>query len=311
MTREARLRAALVLNGAIVVVQLAGGLLAHSMAVLADAGHNLADVGGLALALLAVRMARRAPTARRSFGWHRSSILAAQANALGVVVVAAVVAFEAVNRLVGSRPAPVRGGVVLVLGLLALAGNGAAALVARDGSADLNVRAVVLHLLADVIASAAVGAVGLVILVGGGTRWLDPAVSIGIAVLVAVQALGLIRATADVLLEATPAGLEIADVVSAMQSVRGVEAVHDLHVWCLSSEVWALSAHVILDGHPTLEEAQLVGQRVKATVAGRFGIAHATLELECETCAEPGAECDMGGAAASVPAGARGSRSRA
>lgn len=303
MTREARLRAALLLNGAIVVVQVGGGLLAHSIAVLADAGHNLADVAGLGLALLAVRMAQRPPTARRSFGWHRSSILAAQANALGVVVVAAVVAFEAVNRLVASRPVPVRGGVVLALGLLALAGNAAAARVARDGTGDLNVRAVVLHLLADVVASAAVGAVGLAILLTGGTRWLDPAVSIGISLLVVLQAIGLIRATADVLLEGAPAGLEVAEVVGAMESVEGVETVHDLHVWCLSSEVWALSAHVILDGHPTLEEAQVVGQRVKATVARRFGIAHATLEMECETCAEPGAECDMGVSAAAGAAG--------
>ena len=127
-------------------------------------------------------------------------------------------------------------------------------------------------------------ATGAVILLTGGWYWLDPAVSLVISVLIALRAWVLLRETAEVLLEATPSGLDLDGLARTMTDVPGVEAVHDVHVWTLSSDVRALSAHVVLDGHPTLEEAQVVGEHVKATVGPAFHIAHATLELECEAC---------------------------
>ena len=145
----------------------------------------------------------------------------------------------------------------------------------------------------DAAASAGVAAAGAVILLTGGWFWLDPAVSLVISVLIAARAWVLLRETAEVLLEATPSGLDLDALARTMTDVPGVEGVHDVHVWTLSSDVRALSAHVVLDGHPTLEQAQVVGEHVKATVAPAFHIAHATLELECEACGDEETWCSI------------------
>ena len=306
VNREARLRVALVLNVVVVAGQVVAGALAHSLGLLADAGHNATDIAALILALIAVRLTNRPATARRSFGYHRSGILAAQANAALLLGATGVIAFEAVRRLV--HPVEVHGGLVVVVAAAAMVANGVAALVLAGGirgggthghahrheggghshalGGDMNMRAAVLHMASDAAASAGVLIAGAVIFVTGRYDALDPLVSLGIAVAVGWRALQLLRETTDVLLESTPAGLDVDEVVDAMREVTGVEEVHDLHVWSLSSEMHALSAHLVLDGHPTLEEAQVVGDRVKQAV-GRFGIAHATLELECEPCTVP------------------------
>ena len=291
-SRVRRLNVAIGLNVAIVAVQIVFGLVARSVGLLADAAHNVVDVAAILLTMVAVRMTARRPTAERSFGYHRSTVLAALVNAALVLGVTIAIAVEAVHRLI--HPTPVRGGIVLVVALLATIGNLAAALVVSGGGRELGMRSTALHLGADGAASLGVAVSGAVILMTGGWYRLDPAVSLGIAVLIAVQGVRLLRDAADVLLESTPAGLDVAAVARTMESVPGVEEVHDLHAWSLSSDVVALSAHLVMAGHPTLEEAQEVADRVKRAMAGQFGIAHATLELECETCAPDGADpCAM------------------
>jgi cobalt-zinc-cadmium efflux system protein len=282
LSRERRLTIVIVLNLAIVVAQVVTGVIAHSLGLLADAGHNLADVGAVALALWAVRLTRRRPTPSRSFGWHRSTVLAAQANAAAILAVTALIAFEAVQRI--GDPTDVRGGIVIASALVALVGNGISVLLLRDSHHDLNMRSATLHMLGDVGASAAVAIAGFVILTTGGNDWVDPVVSLAVGLLITREAVRLLRATTDVLLEATPKGLDLEVLVDAVAGDPGVEAVHDVHAWALSSDVHALSAHVVMNGHPTLEEAQVVGERLKRMIAERFNIAHATLELECESC---------------------------
>ncbi len=268
---------------AIVGGQVVAGLLASSVGLIADAAHNLTDVAAILLAYFALRLTRRPPNSNRSFGYHRSTVLAAQANAAFLIAVSAIIGYEAVLRLL--HPHPVKGGVVAAVAVGALAANGLAAwLVFERRSRDHNMRAVALHMTADAAASAGVAGAGIVILLTGGLSWLDPAVSLAIAVLIGVQSSKLVRDTTDVLLESTPSGLDMDDLKEVMSAVPGVEDVHDVHAWSLSSDVYALSAHVVLLGHPTLEEAQLVSVSVKAAIAGRFGIAHATIDLECETC---------------------------
>ena len=289
MTRDRRLQIALILNLAIVAAQAISGWTAHSLGLLADAGHNLTDVAGLGLALVAVRWARRPPTERRSYGYHRGTILSAQANAAAIVAITALIAFEAVRRLL--HPVAVRGGIVLAVALVAIVFNVAAALVLRERSHDLNMRAAMLHVGADAVASMGVGVAGIVIVATGRFYWLDPTASLVIGAMIVWQAWKLMRSAADVLLESTPAGLDTSTVSHIMVSVPGVETVHDLHIWSLSSEVRALSAHLVLAGHPTLEEAQVVGTEVKRAVSGPFRIAHATLELECESCVDDGSWC--------------------
>lgn len=285
MRREERLRLAVVLNVAVVAFQVAAGVVARSVGLLADAGHNLGDVGALGLSLLAVRLARRPATPERSFGWHRSTILAAQANAASLLAICAFIAYEAVGRILD--PTEVRGGLVVTAAAAAAVVNTVAARVLHGHDHDLNMRSAFLHAAADAAVSLGVAASGAVILVTGRFDRLDPAVSLVVAAAIAWHALRLARATTEVLLEATPAGLPVGELAAAMAAVDGVEAVHDLHVWSLSSDVRALSAHLVLRGHPTLEEAQEVAGRVKAAIAEPYGIAHATLELECETCLPP------------------------
>ena len=306
--KERRLRLALALNLVIVVVQVVVGILAASLGLLADAAHNITDVAAIVVSLVAVRMARRRATRARSFGFHRGTILAAQANAASILVVCVVVAIEAIRRLGDTRP--VEGGLVLVVALIAAAANfGAAAALGGGGhdhggddgrdhggdSHDLNMRSALLHMLADGAVSVGVALAGLVILLTGGWYWLDPAVSLVISLVIGVQGWRLLRSTADVLLESTPSGLDVGSLAAAMVAAGGVESVHDLHVWTLSSDVRAMSAHVVLDGHPTLEEAQVVGARVKAAIGAPFRLAHVTLELECEACGPPEDHCTIEG----------------
>jgi cobalt-zinc-cadmium efflux system protein len=289
-SRERRLWLAIALNVAVIALQAAFGFVAHSLGLLADAAHNVSDVAALGVALVAVRLARRAPTSQRSFGMHRAEILAAEVNAVILLVVCGWIGYAAVERLI--HPEAVHGGIVVAVAVFAVVANLGAVFVLREahdhahGTSNLNMRAAVTHMGADAAASAGVAIAGVVIVATGAWYRLDPAVSLGIALLVAVQAFGLLREAFEVLLEATPPGLDPAELIAAIQAVDGVDDAHDLHVWSLSSDVRSLSAHVMMSGHPTLEEAQVVGVRVKSALASAYGIAHVTLELECESCGE-------------------------
>lgn len=289
MRRQRRLTIAIGLNVVVVAGQVVAGVVGNSLGLLADAGHNVADVAALAIATIAVRYSLRAPTRARSYGYHRATILAALANGGLLLAVTAYLAAESIARL--AHPADVHGGIVLVTALVAAGLNGAGALLVHERhphrAADLNVAAAVLHLGADVLVSLAVAASGLAILLAGGLHWLDPAVSLAVSAVIAWQAVLVVRRSADVLLESTPKGIDPMQVDTAIAATPRVVGVHDLHVWSLSSDVYAMSAHVVLAGHPSLEEAQAVGELVKREVAQRFAIGHATIEMECEACPEP------------------------
>jgi len=189
-----------------------------------------------------------------------------------------------VDRLL--HPRPVAGGIVVGVAAGAFLINAAAALVLRERRPDLNIRAATLHMTADAAASLVVAAAGVLILVDAHLRWADPVASLAVGTLIIIEAFRLLRASLEILLESAPADVDLAALTGAMVTIPGVAEVHDLHVWSLSSEVRALSAHVVVVGHPTLEQAQLVGDRVKAAVAEPFSIAHSTLELECERCTD-------------------------
>jgi cobalt-zinc-cadmium efflux system protein len=286
---------ALGLNVVIVVAQIVFGIIASSLGLIADAGHNLTDVAAVLASLIAVRWARRRPTGQRSFGYHRATILAALGNAASILVVTAWIVYEGINRLV--HPEPVRGGIIVIVAAVAAAANLLGALAVHENHSghahgvDLNMRSAMLHLVGDTAASVGVAIAGIIILATDGAYWLDPAVSLALGLLIAWQAWKLLRQATDVLLESTPDGVDVAEVSASIIAVEGVEQAHDLHVWSLSSDVRALSAHVVLSGHPTLEEAQVVGNAVKSTIGPRFAISHITLELECESCSTNGPWC--------------------
>ncbi len=291
MNRTHRLIVSVALTVGLVVVQIAFGLVAHSSGLLADAGHNLSDVGALMLSLAAVRLALRPPSPTRSFGNHRATILAALANASLIAVVTALIVIESIHRL--GHPEPVRAGIMIIVASLGLVVNGAAALVLRDGSNDLNMRSALLHMVGDALASFAVVVAGVVLLFVPGASWIDPVSALVVAAIIVYQASRVFRGSIAVLLESTPTDVNLAELTATMVAVPGVGEVHDLHVWSLSSEMRVLSAHMVLTGHPTLEQAQVVGDHVKAAIAGRYSIAHSTLELECERCIDDDDPCRM------------------
>ena len=273
----------LVANAGFMVVEVAGGLAFRSLALLADAAHMLSDVAGLAIALVAQRLLDRPATARHSYGLQRAEVLGAQANGLTLLAVAGWIVFEAIRRI--GEPADVVGGGLLVVATLGLAVNvGSAVLLARAQGRSLNMRGAFIHMAVDAAGSVAAITAGIAVVVWG-AEWVDPVMSIIIAVLVLWSAWGLLRDTAQVLLEGTPRGMDPAAVEAAITGDKAVETVHHLHLWNLASDVPALSAHVVLRGDEvSLHDAQASGDRLKALLDRRFGIAHATLELECHPC---------------------------
>ncbi len=269
------------------MAELLASAAAHSSALLADAGHDAADAGGLLVAVVAERLTRRSPTEERSFGYHRATIVSALANVGLLLVVAALVAAEAAQRL--AHPGHPDGAVVAGVAGGAAVANATAALLLYERSRSLNRRASVLHLAGDAASSLGVLVVGVVVATTGRLAVLDPVVALGIAALVVAGALRTGREAVDVLLEASPGDIDLRRLREEITAVEGVAGVHDVHCWSLSSELRALSAHLVLTGHPSLEEAQTVGELVKSKISRPFDIAHATLELECEPCVEPGA----------------------
>lgn len=279
----AKLRVALGLTLAILLVEFAGGLLSHSLALMSDAGHVLTDVFALGLAWFAVEQSKRPADRRRTYGYQRAGILAALLNAVTLIVIVIAIAFEAVRRLI--EPQPVRGGIVIATALVGIAINVFVILTLRHEGRNLNLRAALLHVVGDVGAAVAVVIAGTIILLTG---WLpvDPLLSLGIACLIAYSAWGIVRETVNLLLEGTPAEIDLAALTKEITTTDRVTGVHDLHVWALSSEAMALSCHVVMDECP-LADAEHVVRDLEQRLCSRFAIGHTTIQVEsCHPCGE-------------------------
>jgi cobalt-zinc-cadmium efflux system protein len=275
----------LVLNGVFFAVELVGGIASGSLALIADAGHMLADAGALGLALVAAWFASQPPTPHKSYGFYRAEILAALVNGLALVAIAGYVFLEAVRRF--GSPRPVRGGLLLVVATVGLGVNVYSAWRLRHDGHDINMRGARLHMGADALGS--VGAIVAGVLVFAfGQRTADPVIGAAIAALIGVSAWGLIREAVNILLEATPAHISLLDVRTAMEGHPGVVSVHDLHVWTLTSGYIALSAHVVARD-PYGAQALLVPLR--ELVYHDFGIQHATLQVETPDLADEPVHC--------------------
>jgi cobalt-zinc-cadmium efflux system protein len=265
--------AALAINVALLAAALAGALLFDSVALLADAGHVLSDIGAISLGLLAAWLAGRRASARRTFGYRRTEIIAALANGLALVAVAVLVLIEAAGRL--SDPPGVEGAGVLAVGAIGLAGNVAAtAVLAAGDRRDLNLEAVLRHSAADALGSIGVVIAGAVVLVTG-WREADAVAGLAIGVLILAGSWRLVSEPLDVLMETAPRGIDVNEVGEAMARVPGVREVHDLHVWTVTSGFPALAAHVITDPAEDIDE---VRGRIEALLAERFEIEHTTLQ---------------------------------
>ncbi|HLM20840.1 MAG TPA: cation diffusion facilitator family transporter [Propionibacteriaceae bacterium] len=274
-----RLIVALVITSVVLIAEVIGGLIAGSLALLADAGHMLTDSTGLILALIAASLATRAATVKRTFGLQRAEVLAALGNALLLVGVAVWVLIKAVDRL--REPVEIEAGLMLVVAAVGVLANLAGLLVLRPAQAkSLNMRGAYLEVLGDLIGSLAVVAAAVVILLTG---WMpvDAIVSLLIVVVIIPRAWALLREVVDVLLEATPRGVDLAKVRQHIKRVPGVVDVHDLHAWTITSGVPVLSAHVIVD-QACISEGRSgeVLDRLGECLGGHFDVSHCTFQLE-------------------------------
>jgi cobalt-zinc-cadmium efflux system protein len=268
------------LNLSFVAVEAIYGIKAHSLALIADAGHNLSDVLGLVLAWGATVLARRLPTTRRTYGMRRSSILAAFANAVLLLVAIGAIAWEAVRRL--SHPAPVSASEVIWVAVVGIVINTATALLFMAGrKGDLNIKGAFLHMAADAGVSAGVVLAGIAI-AATGWLWLDPAISLLIVIVILIGTWGLLRDSVNLAMDAVPEGVDPVTVRQYLNELPGIKEVHDLHIWGLSTTEVALTAHLV---KPDAKSEDALLADTCQELHERFGIEHATLQVERERCA--------------------------
>lgn len=270
------------LNLGFVIIETVYGVLSHSMALVADAGHNLSDVLGLALAWGASLLAQRAPTKRRTYGFRNTTILASLTNAVVLLIVTGGIAWESLRRLVS--PEPVAGMTIIVVALVGVAINGFSAMLFMSGrKGDLNVRSAFLHLASDAALAFGVAVAGGIMLFTE-WRWLDPAVSIVLSVTILVGTWSLLKRSVNLVLNAVPDGIDPEEVRDYLRALTDVQEVHDLHIWAMSTTENALTAHLVMPGdscHP-----RFLGDVCKA-LHDRFGIEHATLQVEQPEAPDP------------------------
>ena len=269
------------LNVVYVVLETIFGLIAGSLALLADAGHNLSDVLGLLLAWGAAALAKRGPTARRTYGYKRGPILASLANAVILLVAIGAIAWEAVQRL--ATPEPVASGTIIWVALIGVFVNAGTAWLFMSGrKGDLNIRGAFLHMAAD--AGVTVGVIFAALLImWTGWQWLDPATSLVIAAVILVGTWGLLRDSANLAMDAVPPGIDQSEVERTLRALPGVTAVHDLHIWGLSTTETALTAHLVRTD--AAADGALL-RRLTEEVRERFGIGHATIQFETDEMAQ-------------------------
>ncbi|WP_395650864.1 cation diffusion facilitator family transporter [Brevundimonas sp.] len=279
-TGDWRYAVGLIVNLAFVACEFGAGIYSGSTALMADAGHNLSDVLGLAMAGGAAVLARRAAGKQLTYGFGKATVLAALANALLLIFACGAIAFEAVQRL--ADPAPVQSGIVMIVAGIGFVINlGTALLFMRDQHSDLNARGAYLHMMSDAAVSIGVVISGAIILFSGWSI-LDPLVSIVIVIVILMGTWGLLKDSVNLALDAAPRGVDVAAIRAAFLALPGVSAVHDLHVWGLSTTETALTAHLV---HDRTDSLALLAE-AQAMARTRFSIGHTTLQLENEAMAD-------------------------
>ncbi len=274
----------ILLNLAFVAIEATYAWSADSMALFADAGHNLSDVMGLVIAWGGAAIAKRTRSPRFSFGLKKASILAALINALILLVAVGAIAAEAIRRF--AEPAPTQGKVVMIVAGIGIAVNAATAwLFARGRKGDINVRGAFLHMVADAAVSAAVVVSGFAILITG-KQWIDPAISLLIAAVIFWSTFGLLKESVGMSLAGVPANVSLDGVERALLEIGGVAEVHDLHIWALSTTETALTVHLVA---PHVEDTDALLRAAQAMLHDRFAILHSTIQLEREHLGD--AEC--------------------
>jgi cobalt-zinc-cadmium efflux system protein len=271
----------LILTVVIMVVEVIGGFLSHSLALLSDAGHMLTDILALGLGLFAINLARRPATANRTYGFHRAEIMAALANGTILILVSVIIFYEAYQRFntVPTIKSPLMIGVAVV----GLAANVISVILLRRGSkGSINVRAAFWHVMGDALSSVGVIIAGIVIYFTGWSI-ADPILAVVIGVVILWGAVRIVRESADILLESVPSHVKVVELSAAVKTVPGVVDMHDIHVWTITSGIYALSAHLAIADQMVSQSCDII-TKVNEVLAEKFNITHTTLQLECESC---------------------------
>ena len=289
---RSRLKITLAIVVVIMVAEVVGGFLSNSLALLGDAGHMLVDGLALGLSLFAITMAMRPATLSKTYGYHRVEIMAALANGVTLVLVAAYIFYEAYQRFLD--PLVVRAPLMLVVASIGLVANIIGVFLLRGADhGNLNVRAAFWHIMGDTISSVGVIAGGIIIAIKPQWGIVDPIVAVAIGLIILVGAWRLVRESVDILLEAVPKHIAVDDVIKMLKTVPGVDEVHDVHIWTLTSDIHALSAHLIIKDQSVSGSSEIV-DKVNHDLSHEFNITHTTLQLECENCAScPAGICNI------------------
>lgn len=280
---------ALSITASIMVAEAIGGVLSNSLALVGDAGHMLIDTMALGLSLFAIIIAQRPATPTKTFGFHRVEVLAAMANGAILILVSFYIFYEAYQRLLS--PPTINASLMLPIAAIGLSANVVGIYVLRGMRRhNLNVRGAFLHMAGDTLSSVGVIIGGIVILVTG---WylVDPIISVLIGLIILGGAVRLVRESSDILLESVPKHIDMGSVVAEVTQIPGVQDFHDVHIWTITSGVYALSAHLLIEDQRVSECSQIIAE-VNQLLGQRFGLGHTTLQLECESC-ESSPACDL------------------
>ncbi len=285
-----RLALSLILTAIFVVVEILAGVFANSLALLTDAAHNATDAIALALTWWALRFTTRPANSGKTYGYHRAGILVALVNSTTLVLISLGIFYDAYRRLMA--PPQVKADILIGVGLAAVAVNLVTALLVRRGSQhDLNLKSAYVHLMGDVLSTVGAVAAGIAIRFTG-MDWLDPLVSIFIGLLILWNAWGILRESISILMESTPADIDMEALQQDILKVEGVRGVHDLHVWSIAQSLRSLSAHIITDDIH-ISQTAAVQSAISEILGHKYGIGHATLQLECADCITPELYCDI------------------
>jgi cobalt-zinc-cadmium efflux system protein len=271
------------ITAGIMITEIIGGILANSLALLSDAGHMLTDILALCLSLAAMRFARKPPTPAKTFGFYRLEILAAFFNGMLLFIISLYIFYEAYHRLVDPRE--IKGLYMLLVAVIGLLANGVGiAILRKSALRSLNVRSAFFHLMGDTISSGGVIAGGLVIIYTG---WymVDPIISILIGGLILRGAYGLVRESIDILLEATPKDINVEELIGDLVRIKGVKEVHHLHLWTITSGLYAMSAHVVINDLLISKSSQIL-EEIEKLLQGKYSMEHITIQFESESCGD-------------------------
>jgi len=274
------LQISLLMTLAYIGLLVVAGIRAHSLALLSEAGHNLSDFFALLLSWGAVYLSGRSPDTRKTFGYNRAGVLAAFVNGLTLVFVSFYIWYEAFHRLL--NPVEVRAGLMIWVAAAGVAMNGGIALLLMRGRRDINMRSALIHEIGDTLSTAAVIAGGIAIAYTG-QRWIDPALSVGIGVMILWSSIGIIRESLNILLEGIPSGMDLERIEACICAIPGVNSVHDLHVWSIGSDTHSLSCHVGITDMKASESETLLRQ-IRDQLAERYHIHHTTIQFEYADC---------------------------